>query len=286
MKKLIISLILLIPFVSGCGSFDTRLTINPDKSATLVTSLTYKGNLADKGDSISALIDSKYQSYLDEMYTTENVYGKKLSTITATKSVKNLELSDIDLSSLGFKTNLESKKFIDIKKNFLITSYNIDATYNLKEQINKLTQKTTSEKITSEKGLVPEYYQKYGADVDDEEVREDFLDNLDDDAKELIVQDVNPASDTKSNNAQDKNYTSTFSIQVPSFASANNADSVEGNIYTWNLKKNEPVNIKFQYVKYNGWTIMFVILIGIALIGLLARRIVKRESQKQLDANK
>ena len=36
-----------------------------------------------------------------------------------------------------------------------------------------------------------------------------------------------------------------------SFASFNNADSISGNVYTWNLKEDEPTNIKLQYVQYH-----------------------------------
>ena len=48
-----------------------------------------------------------------------------------------------------------------------------------------------------------------------------------------------------------------FSIKLPSPASYNNADSSEGNVYTWKLKNDAPTVIKLQYIKYNGFAITF-----------------------------
>lgn len=284
MKKFIITLLLMVPFISGCANIDTRLTINNDKSATVVTSLAYQGNIGDATDANAAAIDNNYRSFLDPMYITQNIYSKKLSTITATKNVGNIELSDVDLSSLGLKSNLPDGKFIDVKKNFLVTSYNIDAVFDYPEQTAKLkNEKVKSDAITSG-GLDPVYLKEYG-DIDDIDTSDGFLENLDDDTKEFIKESVESASSSdKSNVLGDIN--STFSIKVPSFASYNNADSVEGNIYTWNIKKDGVTNIKFQYVKYNSASILLILLLGIGLIVLLARRIVKRDSQKQLDAQK
>ena len=137
MKKFIITLLLLVPFISGCANIDTRLTINNDKSATVVTSLAYQGNIGDASDANAAAIDNNYRSFLDPMYITQNIYSKKLSTITATKNVGNIELSDVDLSSLGLKSNLPDGKFIDVKKNFLVTSYNVDAVFDYPAQTAK-----------------------------------------------------------------------------------------------------------------------------------------------------
>ncbi len=284
MKKFIITLLLMVPFISGCANIDTRLTINNDKSATVVTSLAYQGNIGDATDANAAAIDNNYRSFLDPMYITQNIYSKKLSTITATKNVGNIELSDVDLSSLGLKSNLPDGKFIDVKKNFLVTSYNVDAVFDYPAQTAKLkNEKVKSDAITSG-GLDPVYLKEYG-DIDDIDTSDGFLENLDDDTKEFIKESVESASSSdKSNVLGDIN--STFSIKVPSFASYNNADSVEGNIYTWNIKKDGVTNIKFQYVKYNSASILLILLLGIGLIVLLARRIVKRDSQKQLDAQK
>lgn len=285
MKKFIISLILLVPFISGCANIDTRLTLNNDKSATVVTSLTYQGNISDGADANATAIDSNYQKFLDPLYITQNVYGKKLSTITATKKVGNIELSDIDLSSLGLKSNLPGGKFIDVKKNFLVTSYNIDADFDYPEQQAKIKKEKTSVNTQSSSGLDPVYLREYGDVENSDEFSDSFLENLDDDTREFIKDSIDNASSPDNKNVL-TDINSTFSIKVPSFASYNNADNVEGDIYTWNIKKDGITNIKFQYVKYNSVSILIILILGIALLALLARRIVKRDSQKQLDAQK
>ena len=54
MKKVIVSLFLLVPLLTGCTNIDTQVTINDDRSASVATSLTYEGNLSDSSD-IAAL---------------------------------------------------------------------------------------------------------------------------------------------------------------------------------------------------------------------------------------
>ena len=83
MKKILISLVLLVPFLTGCADIDTRVTINDDKSASVVTSLTYRGDLSDLSDNTAQRITDNYSSFLDALYTNENAFGAKLSTITA-----------------------------------------------------------------------------------------------------------------------------------------------------------------------------------------------------------
>ena len=74
-----------------------------------------------------------------------------------------------------------------------------------------------------------------------------------------------------------------FSVKVPSFASYNNADSMNLNVYTWNILRDKPTVIKLQYVQYSGFAIAFVILLGVLILVLIAKRIIKRDSQKRLD---
>jgi hypothetical protein len=80
-------------------------------------------------------------------------------------------------------------------------------------------------------------------------------------------------------------FVNSFSIKVPSIASFNNADVINGNIYTWNIKKDEPTEIKLQYVQYSGFAIAFVILLGILLLVVLAGKILKHDAQKRVDNN-
>lgn len=285
MKKLIISLLLLVPVLSGCANVDTMLTINDDKSASVVTSLSYQGDLTSKADYVAVNIANNYKNYIDSAYKIDEAYGAKLSTITATKSVKNLSKNDLDLSTLGFKTNLPDKRFIDVKKSFLVTSYNVDLEYNFPEQAKLLKTFEVEQKNTQvQKEFVPEYFQKY-ADLDEIEPTktqdEDLISNLDDDTKQFVKDSI--IEENVDNETVKPEFTTSFSIQVPSFASFNNADSVKGNVYTWNIKKDAPTVIKLQYVRYSGFAIGFVIMLGIILLVILAGKILKHDSQKRID---
>ena len=115
MKKLLISLVMLVPLLTGCANVDTMLTINDDKSASIVTSLTYRGNLSSKSDIIAMKISESYNKFLDSGYKIETMNSDKLSTITASKDVKDLSRMDLDLASLGLVSNLPSKKFVEVK---------------------------------------------------------------------------------------------------------------------------------------------------------------------------
>lgn len=303
MKKILISLLLLVPLVSGCANVDTRININKDYSASVVTSLTYEGDLSSNTDPVAEGILANYNDFLDPMYNTENAYGAKLSTITAEKSVKNLKYDDLDLSSLGFVSNLPSKKFIEVKKNFLVTSVNIDATYDFPAQADKYTSKVqqdlTEKKIeVADSAMKAEYLHKY-ADPSELEPKNDsefdLAANLDDATKQLMQEpaaDDNATNNTSTNNVVDESanqkpeisdFVSSFSIKVPGLASYNNSDAYEDGAYVWNVKKDEPTVIKLQYVRYSGFAICFVILVGVLLLVLLARKILKRDSQKRID---
>ena len=190
MKKVIVSLFLLVPLLTGCTNIDTQVTINDDRSASVATSLTYEGNLSDSSDIVALTITDNYAKFLDPLYTSQEAYGKKLSTITASKSVKDLKYDDLDLSSLGFTSNLPSGKFIEVKKSFLVSSFNIDATYNLKNQIKKIKKSEKTKQIKRAEGLDPVYLKEYGDpseyDVDDSAKEDIFAQNLDDSTKEFV----------------------------------------------------------------------------------------------------
>ena len=285
MKKIIISLLLLTPFLTGCTNIDSQLTLNDDKSASIVTSLAYEGNLLNQDDVVAQTVVSNYEKFLDPLYDVETAYSDKLSTITATKSVKNIQHVDLDLSSLGFKSNLPDGKFVEVKKNFLVTSFNIDLTYNYPEQVSKVERIEKQVKTKETKTLQPEYLQKYGDDSEiqpaDVETREDFMDHLDPDAKMLIKEDDEDAKTSTSKT--DNKMNMSFSIKVPSFASYNNADNINLNVYSWNILKDQPTLIKLQYVQYSGFAIGFVIVAGIALLIFLASKIKKHDAQRRID---
>lgn len=286
MKKVIVSLFLLVPLLTGCTNIDTQVTINDDRSASVATSLTYEGNLSDSSDIAALTITDNYAKFLDPLYTSQEAYGKKLSTITASKSVKDLKYDDLDLSSLGFTSNLPSGKFIEVKKNFLVSSFNIDATYNLKNQIKKVKKAEKTKQIKRAEGLDPVYLKEYGDpseyDVDDSAKEDIFTQNLDDSTKEFVNKNLQQNEENKKEPSI-KDLKASFSVKVPTFASSNNADSVSGNVYTWDISQDGPTVIKLQYVQYSGFAIAFVILVGILVLVLLARKILKHDTQKRID---
>lgn len=286
MKKIIVSLLLLVPLLTGCTNIDTQVTINDDRSATVATSLTYEGDLSDKNDTVAMTINDNFEKFLDPLYTVENAFGKKLSTITATKSVKDLKYSDLDLASLGFKTNLQSGKFVEVKKNFLISSINIDATYDLKSQVSKVKKFEKAKEIKKSEGMDPVYLKEYGDpseyDVDNTNREDDFAQNLDESTKEFVQNNLKQQEkEQKEPTINDMKVS--FSVKVPSFASSNNADSVEGNVYIWNITPNAPAVIKLQYVQYSGFAIGVLLIAGILILVLVARKIKKHDSTKRID---
>ena len=286
MKKVIVSLFLLVPLLTGCTNIDTQVTINDDRSASVATSLTYEGNLSDSSDIAALTITDNYAKFLDPLYTSQEAYGKKLSTITASKSVKDLKYDDLDLSSLGFTSNLPSGKFIEVKQSFLVSSFNIDATYNLKNQIKKVKKAEKTKQIKRAEGLDPVYLKEYGDpseyDVDDSAKEDIFAQNLDDSTKEFVNKNLQQNEENKKEPSI-KDLKASFSVKVPTFASSNNADSVSGNVYTWDISQDGPTVIKLQYVQYSGFAIAFVILVGILVLVLLARKILKHDTQKRID---
>ena len=297
MKKLLVSLLLLIPVLSGCANIDTKITINNDKSASVATSVSYKGDLANPDDPDAVRIYTNYKKYIDDLYEVDSAFNSKLSTIMATKKVDDISQQDLDLSSLGFKTNLPSGKFIEMKKSFLAKSYNIDCTYNYPAEASKYTQETKKEdvapvKTADNKGLNPEYYQQYMDKEDIDTSNNDFAENLDDTVRQQAVTEENSDNQDLNKKQEDKvadvskpekePLNVSVSVQVPSLAFYNNADSSKGNLYTWNIKQDEPTNIKIQYVQYSGWAIFFMIVIGVAILVLGARKIIKHENQKRV----
>lgn len=286
MKKVIVSLFLLVPLLTGCTNIDTQVTINDDRSASVATSLTYEGNLSDSSDIAALTITDNYAKFLDPLYTSQEAYGKKLSTITASKSVKDLKYDDLDLSSLGFTSNLPSGKFIEVKKSFLVSSFNIDATYNLKNQIKKVKKTEKTKQIKMAEGLDPVYLKEYGDpseyDVDNSAKEDIFAQNLDDSTKEFVNKNLQQNEENKKEPSI-KDLKASFSVKVPTFASSNNADSVSGNVYTWDISQDGPTVIKLQYVQYSGFAIAFVILVGMLVLVLLAGKILKHDTQKRID---
>lgn len=287
MKKLLISLVMLVPLLTGCANVDSMLTINDDKSASIVTSLTYRGNLSSKTDIIAMKISDSYKRFLDSGYKIETMNSDKLSTITASKDVKDLSKMDLDLTSLGLVSNLPSKKFVEVKKSFLLSSFNIDATFDESKYAVQFgdTVFGSSFDFTKLDKYVPNADVVDQKDIESGDFNAEFVDNMDEDTKHSIIDFFNEEEAQTEEVVPQGEFTNSFSIKVPSIASYNNADSITGNIYTWNIKKDEPTEIKLQYVQYSGFAIAFVILLGILLLVVLAGKILKHDSQKRIDNN-
>lgn len=278
MKKLALSLVLLVFMTCGCTNVDTQLTINKDKSASVNVNLNYAGNL-DVNEPRAMTITKNYKKFLDEDY--KMIDNDEVGRLEAEKSVPNLEKNDIDLSSLGFVTNLDSGRFIDVKKNFFVTSYNVDMHVILSKAAENIDFVTPESIVKS--GLKPEYinYLDSNSIVPNNSDRADFIANYENNLN------LTPVAGNKQNsepvNLFDlKDFHSTFSIKVPSFASYNNADNVNGNIYSWNIKKDAPTVVRFQYVVYSGFGIGFILLLGIGILIYIAKRILRHEAQKRI----
>jgi len=286
MKKLLISLLLLVPLVTGCANVETEITINDDKSAEVVSTLNYNSNLNNKNDTVADSILKNYGSFVDALYKVETSASNDGSFIKVSKKIKNLTKQDLDLASLGFVSKLDNGRFIELRKNFIISSYNIDMIYDYQKQVDKVEKLVSAPAVKSEpKGLVPEYYQKYGDmnELEPKTISEDsFSDNLDDDTKIFVEKSIDE-DDTQKSDEISKDINAVVKIIVPGFASDNNADSVLGNVYTWEIKKDEPTEIKLQYVRYSGLAITLIFLFGAALLVILAKRILKHETQKRMD---
>lgn len=293
MKKLIVLLLLVVPLFAGCANIETRLTLNKDNSVQVASSLTYKGNLADKGDNNAKMITDSFLNYLDESYKIDKAFGDKFSTIAATKKVFSVFDSDVDLSSFGFRTNLPSGRFVDVHKNFLATSYNVNLVFDypkLKKVVEENSKKAEEE---ASNAMTPEYLEKY---ADPEEVnlqdqgKADFEANLDQDAmvlkdeKEIDKGDL-PINPKNNKPSVDDKLDLAFSIELPYFAYYNNADSSDGNIYTWKIKETMPTVIKLQYVQYSAFAVWLIIVLGVGFLIYLARRIIKHENQKRIGTN-
>ena len=292
MKKIIITLLFLIPFLSGCAKIDANLTIKNNKSASIEVSMNSDKHARPlELRSMSATVPV----FADKSYIVKDDSTPQKISIKASKGVKNLAKKDLDLSSLGFVSKLPSGRYIDVKHNFFVTFYDINMVYNLKNMQKKIIIKNSDNKVTV-KGLTPEYFQKYGdgellKENDSNVISQDFLDNMDENLLSELGYDK--PEKTQEIEVDDDNYklfdidnlNSEFSIILPAFASYNNAPKVNGNVYTWELSKTAPTEIKLQYVVYSGWAISFMILAGIGLLIYLARRIHRHETLKRIGNN-
>ena len=292
MRKLFITLLFLVPFISGCAKVETNLTINKNKSAQVEVRM-----LSDKEARPLELATMNYniKRFLDKNYTVSDESTYKKINVTAVKKVKNLTKQDIDLKSLGFVSKSKSGRFVDIKHNFFVTLYDIHMVYNIPTQKNKVAYvKQLTKKKSSKTALTPEYLQKYGDNVNilsnpDVVSDLDFAQNFD---PNFIDEDIKPNAKTKEIDVEDdyklfdiNNFNSRFTIKLPSFASYNNATRIENGIYVWDLNKFEPTEIKLQYIVYSGFAITLLFLAGILFLIYIARRVHRHDTLKRIGNN-
>lgn len=294
MKKLVITLMFLFPFISGCAKIDSNLTINNNKSAQIEVRM-----ISDKQARPLeiATMNANIKRFADKDYSINDESTYKKIKVTAVKKVKNLSKQDLDLSSLGFVTKLPSGRFIDINHNFFVTSYNIHMIYNLSGQKNKvLYVKDIKKNNKSTLGLIPEYLQRYGDSVENpvnnmnvDAIRTDFIENFDQnlisdtEIKNYKTEEIEVKDDYKLFDINKLG--SRFTITLPSFASYNNAQKIENDVYVWNLNSDKPVEIKLQYVVYSGFAISFLFLAGILFLIYIARRIYRHDTLKRIGNN-
>lgn len=290
MKKILILLLFIVPLVTGCVNVNTNLSINNNKSAELnVVLATTKGTPLLENISVK----ENYPQFFDNTYKITDKSDKDGINITAEKSVKNLFKQDIDLTSLGFRSNLESGKFVEVKHNFFVTSYNINMTYDISNQAKRIKLvKEIKEFDDKDSVLKPEYLQKYADKtelVSNSDIgRADFIANFE--RNEISEDEAKAKPKTEENKEPQQLFNiedlkSTFTISLPTFASYNNADSMKGHIYVWQIKKDMPTDIKLQYVVYSGFAILFLFAIGIAFLIYVARRIVRHDAHKRIGSN-
>ena len=138
--------------------------------------------------------------------------------------------------------------------------------------------------------LKPEYLQKYGdtetsLDNPEKNGQKDFEENFEDSS--VAERDASaPSPEAEPDDIMDVSKLNTqFSVTLPSRASYSNADNVADGTYYWNVTADKPVSIKLQFIVYNSFAITLLILGVFGLLFLLAKRILKHDTQKRIGTN-
>ena len=289
MKKLILTLLLLVPVFTGCCNIDANIDFIDKKNVFFSANL--KTDDKTTGKEIK-IIKENMKDFIDDDFITDVLFTRNKAKIEAVKLSKNIKRSDINLSSLGFKTNNKSGRFIDVKHNLFVNLYSVDLVYNLDEQTDKIKNKIIKEN-KEPAALKPEYLQKYGdesisLDNPEQEEELDFQENFENTSisKRETTKNENsnkPKEDEEEFNMSDANVE--FSVTLPSKASYNNADRTVDNTYYWKIQQGQPTEIKLQYIVYNSFAITILLLSILAILYLLARRILKYDTQKRIGSD-
>ena len=287
MKKLILMLLMFLPFMTGCSKIDANIDFIDTKNVFFSANLNTDETVSPKEIKI---IKQNFKNYIDDDYVTDVFFSRYAAKIEAVKLSKNIKRNDINLSSLGFKTKNKSGRFIDVKQNIFVTLYNVDLVYDLDRQADKINKKII-EKKKEFQPLKPEYLQKYG----DEEISledpqktidADFKANFDDDMiSRILPSKVDSEDDSQNEKLDIADLDLQFSVTLPSRASYNNADRVDENTYYWFIKTGKPIKIKLQYIVYNSFGITVFLLIVFGLLYFIARKILKHDAQKRIGTN-
>lgn len=286
MKKLLITLFMLIPICTGCSNIDANIDFLDTKNVMFSANVNSKDKISPEE---AKFIKDNYKNYLDDDFITDVYFSDDEAKIQAVKISKNIKRNDINLSSIGLKTNNKDGRYIEIRHNPFVTLYKVDLEYNLDAQTEKFKKKDI-EKPKDSTALKPEYLQKYGdeeitLDNPDQTEEEDFQANFEENSiSERETQTVSD-DDKENNNLNSDDLNLTFTITLPSRASFTNADKVEENIYYWNIKSGEPTSIKLQYIVYNSWAILLLLLFIFGVLYFIARKILKHDSQKRIGTN-
>ena len=286
MKKLIITLLMLVPLITGCSEIDANVDFIDAKNVMFSVDLDSHGNVSKRE---VQLIKDNYKKFIDDDYITDLKFSDTSARIEAVKLTKNVRRNDIDLSSLGFTTKNKSGRFIDVKHNPFVTLYSVDMVYNLKPQADKVIMNYIQNN-KEQAGLKPEYLQKYGdtetsLDNPEKNGQKDFEENFEDSS--VAERDASaPSPEAEPDDIMDVSKLNTqFSVTLPSRASYSNADNVADGTYYWNVTADKPVSIKLQFIVYNSFAITLLILGVFGLLFLLAKRILKHDTQKRIGTN-
>lgn len=286
MKRLIITLFMLMPLLCGCSYINANVEFLDNNNILYATELGSKENIPAEEVKI---IKENYKNFLDDDFITDVMFSENRAAIQAIKISKNIKLNDIDLSSMGFKTLNKSGRFIDVKQNPFVTLYSVDLVYDLNSQSRRIIKEINNYERKEKEGLKPEYLQKYGdeditLDNPDKTTEEDFRENLEENS--IVKREISPEKTTEQiQNYDVADFKAKFSITLPAAASYNNADKAANNIYIWDIRTNEPTSIKLQYIVYNSWAITILLISVLLLLYLSARLILKHDSQKRIGTN-
>lgn len=145
--SLCITLFLAVVCLSGCVSCDTNITIDKKGNATIEESSLFNNDLLGMIDNEFSSKLSKLESKDDPNLTVEKLEESTATGLKITKKVQDIQKNDINYDDLLLqdvvKTQLESKRFVDIDKTFFTTKYNFDFNIEMQKDVAYVKAKIT-----------------------------------------------------------------------------------------------------------------------------------------------